>query len=326
MSNKEKILWSVFAGVLVLLFLLSSTDLIIKEAKKKIYSVSVIIADTNDDYFTNFRKGMDSAAEKMQADVSFITLYYGNNVYEQIEMVKREMRDGADAIILDPVNEEKILKQLDEISVSCPIVWLGESTESSAISVSLHGNRFEEGKMLAEKALEELSEEDEKDVQIWLITEGLDFSGNQKVYDGAVSVLEEHGLTYQLLESRSKELIRQELIRNTGIGKKPVLFALDTESLDTAAKIAEENPEYEEKICGIYGIGCTMGSLRQMERGRINGAVVRNRYDEGYRSVYYAVMAAEKNQKHEDIEMESFYIESKDLYDPQYEKLLYPIE
>ena len=33
MTRREKMIWSLLAGVLVLLFLLSSTDLIIKEKK-----------------------------------------------------------------------------------------------------------------------------------------------------------------------------------------------------------------------------------------------------------------------------------------------------
>jgi len=36
MTKQEKLLWSLFAVVLVILFLLSSTDLIIKEKKTEI--------------------------------------------------------------------------------------------------------------------------------------------------------------------------------------------------------------------------------------------------------------------------------------------------
>ena len=45
MSNREKGLWCVFAGVLALLFLLSSTDLIIKEKKQEVYTLKKYISD-----------------------------------------------------------------------------------------------------------------------------------------------------------------------------------------------------------------------------------------------------------------------------------------
>ena len=49
MAKQEKILWGFFAGILVFLYLLSSTDLIIKEKKTEIYPVSIVIGDTTDD-------------------------------------------------------------------------------------------------------------------------------------------------------------------------------------------------------------------------------------------------------------------------------------
>ena len=49
MSNREKFLWCMYAGVLILLFLMSSTDLIIKEKKAEILPISVIIEDAGDD-------------------------------------------------------------------------------------------------------------------------------------------------------------------------------------------------------------------------------------------------------------------------------------
>ena len=60
MTRQEKLIWGLMAGILIILFLLSSTDLIIKEKETTIYSVSVIIKDTNDDYYKNFRKGISS--------------------------------------------------------------------------------------------------------------------------------------------------------------------------------------------------------------------------------------------------------------------------
>ena len=61
-SKKEKLIWLLFGVVLVFLFLLSSTDLIIKEEERRIYPISVIVEDTSDASYVNFRKGMDRAA------------------------------------------------------------------------------------------------------------------------------------------------------------------------------------------------------------------------------------------------------------------------
>ena len=80
--------------MLILLFLLSSTDLIIKEKKTEIYPVSVIIGETTDDYYTNFREGVDMAADEYNVDVRLITLYEKGDVTEQMELLKREIDYG----------------------------------------------------------------------------------------------------------------------------------------------------------------------------------------------------------------------------------------
>ena len=85
MSNKEKIGWCAGVILLVILYLLSSTDLIIKEKKKEIFRVSVIVDQVNDNYYGNFREGMNMAEKKYQADVNFITLYAENDEKQQDE-------------------------------------------------------------------------------------------------------------------------------------------------------------------------------------------------------------------------------------------------
>ena len=323
MSNKEKILWCIFGGVLVLLFLLSSTDLIIAEKKKEVHLVSVIVADSNDEYFIKFRKGMDNAAEKLQADVNFITLYHGNDVEEQMEMIQREVKDGADAIILDPVNEDDVLRELDSIAFNCPVILLGETAGNSSVAVSIHEDRDAVGKMLAEHVTEAESADD----QVWLFTEGLKYSGNREIYEAIREVLEMNGFTYRLIEKTDENRFVREIGNLTAKKASPVtIVAMDTVSLHEVADLVDGREELDGKISGIYGVGSTIGILRQMEKGIVDGVVVNNRYDEGYSSVYYAVEAIQGDTTETEIVLESFYIDRESLRDPQYEKLLYPIE
>ena len=66
-SKKEKLIWMLFGVVLVFLFLLSSTDLIIKEEERRIYPISVIVEDTSDASYVNFRKPAAGAYDQRRA-------------------------------------------------------------------------------------------------------------------------------------------------------------------------------------------------------------------------------------------------------------------
>ena len=74
---------------LVVLFLMCSTDLIIREPKKKVYQISVIVEDDRDDNYSNFKKGMEQAAVELHADVRFITLYERLDAGQQMELLNR---------------------------------------------------------------------------------------------------------------------------------------------------------------------------------------------------------------------------------------------
>lgn len=323
MSNREKGLWCVFAGVLALLFLLSSTDLIIKEKKQEVYAVSVLIADASDEYYINFRKGMDKAAEKFHADVSFISLYHDNSAEEQIELLRREIRDGAEAVILAPVNETEIVMKLDEISPNCPIVLLGSSSVSDAVASNLSIDGYETGRVLAQR----IAERESREIPVWIFAEGLSYTGTGDLYDGLRSVLEEEGFTLKLVERENADTFRSVIEETVYPGSSEVtIVALDTATLDDAAAIIEGSTVYREHVAGLYGIGSTIGILRQLDRGVITGIMASNEYDVGYLSVRSAVEAAMGIRLKELMKTDTFYIEKEDLKNREYEQLLYPIE
>ena len=87
--------------------------MIIKEKKTEIYPVSIVIGDTTDDYYVNFRKGVEQAADDYNVDISFITLFEKEDADSQMELVKREIEDGALAVILEPVDPVECMSHMD---------------------------------------------------------------------------------------------------------------------------------------------------------------------------------------------------------------------
>ena len=124
---------------LVVLFLMCSTDLIIREPEKEVSQIAVIIEDVRDDNYSNFRKGMDQAAIELSADVRFITLYDRLDKEQQMELISREQQDGADALIVVPVDEGQVADALSKKQVNIPTVLLGtgKSGENAAGSISV---------------------------------------------------------------------------------------------------------------------------------------------------------------------------------------------
>ena len=177
MTRREKMIWSLLAGVLVLLFLLSSTDLIIKEKKTEIYPISIVIGDTTDDYYTNFRKGVDKAADEYNVDVNFITLYEKGDVTEQMELLKREIDDGAKAAVLVPLKQQECSAILDGMVLSSPLIVMGTIFPGDWAMSGISQDYQETGKMLGDA----IARENTPDKPVLVFSEGLEYGYNKEV-------------------------------------------------------------------------------------------------------------------------------------------------
>ncbi len=315
MTRQEKFLWSLLAGVLVILFLLSSTDLIIKEKKTVIYPVSVIISDTSDDYYSNFRKGADKAAGEFNADVSFITLYEEGDPIRQMELVKREIDDGASAVVLFPVNPVECGKVLDEMILNSPAIVMGSSFPNDQIKGSITPDHQEEGRLLGQAIIKE----NPPGRLVKIICSDIEYGYNKDIYSSLSRSLGEAGFSLTLYENPGEEVLKES-------SGEEIIAAIDVKSLDHAADILSGNPGYGGSRIMLYGIGSTTKILTELDRGIIKGLVVSDQFDAGYMSIEKAVKAVHKGVEKEEVLLESHYITKEHLRESRFERILYPID
>lgn len=313
-----------YAGALVLLFLASSTDLIIKERKNQVYPVSVIIEDSVDDNYVNFRKGMDQAAAELNADVSFITLYDRNDVEQQMEMISREQQDGVRALIVSPVDEKSLAQGIADKRVTVPLVLMNSDLAGDQISAVITPDYDRMGRQLAEQ----VASAHDVDIPVYLFgtKDRNDITG--RFESGVRSVLEEKGFQVVLYEKQGEGDFRktiEELVYPGG--RNVVIVALEPESLLETAEILADSSVYASCVEGLYGRGTNLSILNGLDSGLINGICVTDDFSAGYQSVKKAVeIITEGSYQQEPVMQESFYIEKEDLRRKEFEKMLYPIE
>lgn len=333
MTRQEKLIWGLMAGILIFLFLLSSTDLIIREKETTIYSVSVIIKDTNDDYYKNFRKGIDKAADEYNVDVNFITLYEKGDVEEQMELLNREISDGSQAVVFVPLKQAECRRILDDMVLTSPLIIMGNSLPGDWAITGISQDYYEAGRMLGEAIVRE----NNADKPVYMFTEGLDYGYNQEVYNGLLAEISQAGFQAHHYEMSPGGSPNTPVIENEDFFSQvmadevaacddgAIIVALDVKSLDLTADIIADHTAYED-IAVLYGFGSTTKILNQMDRGFIKGLIATNQYDAGYLSIVKAVEAIEKSSDREQIELASYYLEKDDLKEKYFEKILYPIE
>ncbi|MFR5602280.1 MAG: hypothetical protein ACLTKI_08045 [Lachnospiraceae bacterium] len=104
------------------------------------------------------------------------------------------------------------------------------------------------------------------------------------------------------------------------------MIALDSPSLTVAADILEKSNVYRQQISNLYGIGSNVSLLNDLDSGIIRGMIVNNQFNAGYLSIQAAVEAIQMGIQKKQVVLDSFYIEKEHLRQPEYEKMLYPME
>lgn len=315
--------WVISAGILVLLYLLSSTDLIIKEKPRQVYQISLIVGDTRDDYYVNFRRGVDRAAIEMQADVSFITMYQAQDSRQQMDLIIREQQDGAEALIIAPIREAEIAQALADGQIHGPVITINSTIIDNRVAACVSPDFYSMGRQLAEKIIAEQNPK----IPVYLLSGKTTSEVSGRFYEGVRAVFEEHGIWHEwLLKTRTTETRDQiEKImseRRQGI----VLIALDQETLAEIAGFLSENRGQGSYVTGVYGRGNTLPALNYLDKEVIKGVCVTDDFSAGYMSVKAAVDTISNKNNQGMIRLDSYYIKKEDLFSPEYEKMLFPVE
>ena len=325
MTGKEKLFWISCGIGLTLLFLLSSTDLIIKEEEAKVHPISVIVEADSDDNYVNFRKGMDLAAVELNADVNFITLYEKGNRRQQEELLKREQQDGSSALIVAPVNGEAVLAMQEENQLVLPLVFInseavGEACPAAAVTFDY----FTMGENLG-KEIAAVRSPNEK--LYFLENEAMSVAGRkflEGIRSGAAEGSEGPAASYAWAPDAEKSKILEKLTE--GRTQKIILVAPEPESLLEAAQMIEDTEGAEEWVAGLYGRGSSVPILNFLDKGIIKGLCITDDFSAGYLSVKAAIELAEGGSVQTGNYLDSYFIRRGDLRNEKYEKILYPVE
>lgn len=325
MNRKEKILWTLYGIVLVVLFLLSSTDLIIKEKKAEIYPISVIIEDVSDDHYVNFKRGMERAAMELNADVSFITLYEQGNRSQQTDLLLREQEDGNRALIVAPIDGDTVSELQSLKRAGLPLVLLNTEEaaitgdDAAAVSYDYYGMGCELGERIRQEQLPEYP--------VYLFTSRGHKLVDEPMEQGLRSVLEPAGFEVKSYYLQKADGVKQVLGRLASASDQgAAVVALDPETLTSAAQLLTEEEQYIRWVRGLYGRGNTVTILNYLEKGVIRGLCIADDFSTGYVSVRTAVELMQGIYRSDHEYMESCCIGREDLRAGKYEKMLYPIE
>ncbi|MDO4543461.1 MAG: substrate-binding domain-containing protein [Clostridia bacterium] len=272
--------------------------------------LSVIVRDSDSGLWTASRYGMEQAAADYGAELRFLTLTTSNSSDSQQTLLEREVSNGADAIVLVPADPIAIGESVRAASASASIVTMESDMSDYGASACICVDGAELSRAIGASVIEGTLDGDSV---IITYSSQANFQSQLRVTETAAT-LRENGRRVTLC---SVERIGMYL----NFSPPDAVIALDSAALERVAQLVinrEERPK-------IYGTGATSDIVHYLEIGIIEVIAAKNEYAAGYLAVQTAVQKA-RHEKTEPIDYLPFYlITYETMYEPDNQKLLFPV-
>lgn len=308
--------------ILGIVIVFSSVMLILSRRDKDVINVSVILRNSDDDKWLAMKTGMEQAVSDNNVRINIVSTDRFLDPSDEITLIEREISNGADAIIMEPVDNVKIKEYLQSNSGRVQFALVDSGIDPEGLYTTVRANDIEIGRSIADAVYADY---------------GTDLSG-KKV--GIVAGLKDQQSTIERLEgfyNRLAELgihYNQSFLLYSGKGDEEILknnltytFTDVVVCLDSAetGMTAEKMVELG-KTTAIYGQGYSEKNVYYLDAGNIKKLVAVNEFNMGYLALESVLkVGRHRLGNSKDINVDIFTVDKENLYDEDIQNLMFPL-
>ncbi len=323
MRRKRKQTVVILLLLVVLSFLLLLSDTLTNEKDKEIYNISIITTGKNSEGLMIMKQGIDQAASEMNVNISFVTLSEDNNYTEQAELITREIKNGADAIIISPVDYEKMAEPIENAMKKIPVILIESTVKSGNVWPSISCDNYKLGINLAE----EVVSSGKVKSNIAIVNNNLECSSVKERYDGFMSVMNntQNNCVFWKIQGDKQATYHNEAKRLLEENNVNAVVTFDSDMLEGIAQAKKDliSINKDKSAIEIYGTGSTSRIISFLEDKVINATAIQNEFNIGYLAVKTAKYKI-NGKNIENSTISSTVINTKNMYSEENQKLLFP--
>lgn len=317
MTNRQKLFLCVDIVILVLLFLVSSTDYVWQEKEVQVSNLSVITEWSQDSTDANFAQGAQKSAQLCHADLRYLN--QREYVAQQMDLqtlVQREIDNGCQGILLQCSSQQIAQEIVENIPVGIPVVLYGvsvdlprvksvlqidetQATEKIVEQVLLHRTKGQTITLVLQKNSSDLAKRLHQQLEAQFLQEGVLCSG---------VVLNEMTET-------------EALAKGLAVQGGNMVVSCDTEVLEAVAKVCRKN----DLDLPLFGMGWSGEIRRELESGYLYGTLVEDSYIGGYLGTQIlSGFVTGDNLSEQSCFIQTVWVTGETLYDREKEAVLFP--
>lgn len=279
-----------------------------------ITQVSIICYGSDTSRWESLKQGAELAAEELNAEITLITMSSENDEMEQISLIAREIKNGADALLIAPCNSDVVGNYLKTVDIPYVFVETGGASSDADDVVSANNEKMA-------TALAQTIDEHEKDwIKIAIIA---DYTERDSVQE-RLDIMQNTDFRYAdeiVLWSRSSQeknkkaqyFLQRELTEEA----VDVVVALDNSSMEELID-ARINLNKDIKI---YGIANSSKCAYYLDAGLINSMICQDEFAIGYVGLHN-LMDTDIKESYDEI---TYSVINRDnMYEDLNQRILFP--
>jgi len=305
-----------FIFLIVEAVLYSQTDNDTKDVKK----ISIIVYGKDSERWENLRNGAELACEKSDTEISLITMSSPYDYTEQTDLIDREVKNGADGLIIAACDSNIIGNYLKDNNYKIPIVFAETGIDSDYGFETVSADDYEMGKTLGEHIIQ-----NEKDwIKVAIVSDNINRESVNYRYQGVYDVLSDYAdevVIWSRNENEKNMSSRKFLQRWLVAQAVDVVVTLDSETTD-ALMNAMDNLNKSRKV---YSITTSYQSIYNLDHDRIKAIECQDEFGIGYLSTIKILEESNISApKTAGKDISSRIVVRSDMYVGDTEKILFP--
>lgn len=290
--------------------------------------IAVICKGSQHEFWKTVEQGARDAGEELDIRITFEAPEDESQIDLQIDMVEQAIENQADAIVLAPLDTERLNHVIDKaVNKGIPVLTFDSdvSTESRVATIGTNNQSAGVIAIAARNAAGLINGEGK--VAIVSYVEGAQTAIERKA--GFINEIEEKygnrievvGISYC---EGDPELAKKQALEF--IEKYPDLKCIygPNEGCAVGVVAAIREKHLENRIC-VIGFDSSDDEIAYLADGAIDGMVVQNPYNMGYLGVRNINKVLDGKDVDEKIDTGATYVDRDNLYDEDTQWLLYPL-
>ncbi len=282
-------------------------------------AISVIVYGNDSERWENLRSGAEQAADMLSAEINLVTMPDETNAEEQKKLLRREIDNGADALMVAACDSDQMRADIEAFSTEIPILMIESGIGYSDHKLTISADNY----MMGHRLGDTLVANEMPEVKVAIINDhGVRDSVAERyqgVYDslnGKVDSVVIWGRKDNEQDIRSMLFLQRELTEEA----VDVVVALDTSSTEAIIDAVENLG----KNVKIYGIGNSDKAIYYLDNETIEALGYQNEYSIGYLGVQQLMEAVQYSNEDYQQLIEYQVVTKNNLYETSNQKMLFP--